>query len=255
MATCPQCNTQVTPGEAFCDNCGASLAGAAVQPMAQPVAPAPMAGGATCIHCGTAVTPGAAFCDNCGQPVTAGPAPMQQPVQPIVPMQQPMAPAPMAPIAAVQAGRCGSCGASNPPGQAFCDNCGASLGGQPVAQPVAPFVPMAPQPVPGMRPRLVAANGAQFDLTGKNQAIIGREDPVSGVFPDVDLTPHGGDAGGVSRRHAKLAFNGYQWAVEDLNSTNFTFVNNQKVNPGVPQPLNNGDQVRLGKVVLTFQTM
>jgi hypothetical protein len=152
--------------------------------------------------------------------------------------------------------KCSACGQLNPAGQAFCDNCGASLTGQPApagGPAVAP--PPVVAPPPAQRPRLVvAASGAQFDLSGKTQAIIGREDPVSGIFPEVDLTPHGGDAGGVSRRHAKLAFNGYQWTVEDLNSTNNTFVNNQKLNPGAPQPLNNGDQVRLGKVVLTFQT-
>jgi pSer/pThr/pTyr-binding forkhead associated (FHA) protein len=111
--------------------------------------------------------------------------------------------------------------------------------------------------MPAMRTRLVVtATGAQFDLTGKTEAFIGREDPVSGVFPDVDLTAHGGgDVDAVSRRHAKLSFNGYQWTIEDLNSTNFTWVNNRKLTPGVPQPLNNGDQVRLAKVALTFQTM
>jgi len=245
MITCPTCNTPNQPSAAFCDNCGASLAGAAAAGIAAPAA-MPAVGGGKCTACGAAIIPGEAFCDNCGAAVTAAPAPPPQPV----PQPAPQAPVVYPPAGAGSMIKC-SCGSLNPAGQAFCDNCGASLS----AQPAAPFVPALPQPVPGMRPRLVAANGAQFDLTGKAQAIIGREDPVSGIFPEVDLTPHGGDAGGVSRRHAKLAFNGYQWTVEDLNSTNFTFVNNQKVNPGVPQPLNNGDQVRLGKVVLTFQTM
>lgn len=251
MATCPQCNSQIVSGAAFCDNCGAAVtAGPA------PAAPVPMAGGTACTQCGKPIIPGEAFCDNCGAAVTAGPVPVAPVPQSIAPMPQPMAPAPVAAPAAGGMIHCNACGASVPVGQAFCDNCGASLSAQPpVVQQPPSYAPVAPQQAPGMRPRLVAANGATFDLAGKAQAIIGREDPVSGIFPDVDLTPHGGDAGGVSRRHAKLAFNGYQWTIEDLNSTNFTFVNNQKVNPGVPQLLNNGDQVRLGKVVLTFQTM
>ncbi len=156
--------------------------------------------------------------------------------------------------------KCPVCGADQPSGQSFCDNCGASLAAAPppVAQPpVTPAAPPVapPPPVVGMRPRLVVAGtGVEFDLSGKAEILMGREDPVSGVFPEVDLTPHGGEEGGVSRRHAKLTVRGNQWLVEDLNSTNFTFVNNQKLNPGVPQPLNNGDQVRLGRVVLTFQT-
>ena len=247
MANCPQCNTPTVQGAAFCDNCGASLAGAAMRPPA----PAPVAGGPVCAQCGKPVIPGEAFCDNCGAAITAAPAPVAPAPRPVTPMPQPIAPPPVAPAPVPAAGgmiRCGSCGSNVPAGQAFCDNCGASMSAQ---ASVAP-----PPPVqPAMRPRLVAASGVQFDLTGKNQAIIGREDPVSGVFPDVDLTPHGGEAGGVGRRHAKLSFNGYQWTVEDLNSVNYTFVNNQKLNPGVPQPLKNGDQVRLGRVVLTFQTM
>ncbi len=102
---------------------------------------------------------------------------------------------------------------------------------------------------------MVAGSGAQFDLTGKTEVLIGREDPISGIFPQIDLTPHGGEAGGVSRRHARIALRGGQWVIEDLNSRNFTFVNNQRINPGVPQVLNNGDQIRLGRVVLAFYAM
>lgn len=247
MSNCPSCSNPVPAGAAFCDNCGASLAGTvAPQPVAVPIQ---AGGGSTCAQCGHPVVAGEAFCDNCGAAISAAPAPVQQ--------QMPQAPVPQytpPPVPVVPSGgmvTCSSCGASNTPGNAFCDNCGNQLSGQAAVPPG----PVVSPPSPGMRPLLVAVNGAQFDLSGKTEAIIGREDPVSGVFPEVDLTPHGGDAGGVSRRHAKLAFNGYQWTVEDLNSTNFTYVNNQKLNPGVPQPLNNGDQVRLGKVVLTFQTM
>jgi len=101
---------------------------------------------------------------------------------------------------------------------------------------------------------VATGTGAEFDLTGKAEILVGREDPVSGVFPDVDLTPHGGEEGGVSRRHAKLTARGNQWLIEDLNSVNFTFVNKQKLKPGVPQPLNDGDQIRAGRVLLTFHT-
>lgn len=260
MITCPQCGTQNQPGAAFCDNCGASLTGirpagtAAGAPVAAP-AVAPAAGGLSCPACGSPVVAGQAFCDNCGAAITAAP-PVAPVAGPAVPAAPPVAPA-AAPAGMV---KCPSCGQLNPAGQAFCDNCGTQLAGQPavVGSGVGPAPAVPPPPVApplAMRPRLVVtATGAQFDLTGKSQVLIGREDPVSGIFPEVDLTPHGGDAAGVSRRHAKLTFNGFQWTIEDLNSTNFTWVNNQKLTPGVPQPLNNGDQVRLGKLVLTFQT-
>jgi pSer/pThr/pTyr-binding forkhead associated (FHA) protein len=83
---------------------------------------------------------------------------------------------------------------------------------------------------------------------------IGREDPVSDIYPEVDLTPHGGEEGGVSRLHAKITVEGGKFFLEDLDSTNFTFVNKQKLTPKVRQPLNDGDEVRCGRVNLTFHS-
>ncbi len=100
---------------------------------------------------------------------------------------------------------------------------------------------------------ILQANGTPIPLPpGKAEYIIGREDPVSNTFPDVDMTLYGGDEGGVSRRHARLYQQGGQWFIEDFGSTNFTFVNNQKVLPGIPTPLSNSVELRLGKVKLTF---
>lgn len=256
MSICPQCNNQNPDGAAFCDNCGASLVGVAPAQPAAPVAPAAPAApavGTACPACGTPAIPGEAYCGNCGAalPAAQPAAPAAAPVQPVTPP-----PIPAAPVGATV--KCPACGTDNMPGQPFCDNCGAHLAAPPSGQPpVAPVAPPVAPPAPAVwgRPRLVVAGtGAEFDLSGKAEIIIGREDPVSGVFPEVDLTPHGGEEGGVSRRHAKLTARGNQWLIEDLNSVNFTFVNNQKLNPGVPQPLNNGDQVRLGRVLMTFHT-
>ena len=100
---------------------------------------------------------------------------------------------------------------------------------------------------------MVEADGKTFDLGGKSEILIGREDPVSNIYPDVDLTPHGGEDGGVSRLHAKIFLQNGQYMIEDENSTNFTFVNKQKLAPKTPTPINNGDEIRLGRVVLKFQ--
>jgi len=89
-------------------------------------------------------------------------------------------------------------------------------------------------------------------LTGKSEFIIGREDPVSDIFPG-DLTPHGGEEGGVSRLHAKVYAHGEQFLIEDQNSTNYTFLNRQKLEPNAPTPLKDGDELRLGRVILQFR--
>jgi len=89
---------------------------------------------------------------------------------------------------------------------------------------------------------------------GKTEIVIGREDPVSGVFPDIDLTYHGGDEGGVSRRHARIFVHGTQFFIEDLNSTNSTYVNQQRLTPGQPHPLNTGDEIQVGRLKLNFDS-
>jgi hypothetical protein len=154
--------------------------------------------------------------------------------------------------------RC-SLGHENPEGSAFCDECGERLdAAQPVAAPdslPAAADTIAPAPATAAPSRLVVeSDNAVFDLAGKTEVLIGREDPVSNIYPDIDLTPHGGEEGGVSRMHAKLFINGSQYLIEDQNSTNFTFVNKKKLAPKTPTPVQNGDEIRLGRVVMTFHT-
>lgn len=278
MPTCPNCGSQQPDGAAFCDECGAALGGVAPavsMPAAAPVQPAPAppaAAGTVCPACGASTMPGEAFCENCGASLSqAVGAPVPTPVPSAVP-PSPAMPAPT-PAAAPVAGplTCSNCGAQLEPGSAFCDMCGTPVGAPaapaqyppPTAvppytpPPVTPYPPVAPPPyapVGVLQGRLVVqgTNAALSFPPGKAEIIIGREDPVSGVFPEVDLTDHGGDEGGVSRRHARIFMQGAQVFIEDLNSTNYTYVNQQKLMPGQPHPLNNGDEVRVGRVKLNF---
>jgi hypothetical protein len=50
----------------------------------------------------------------------------------------------------------------------------------------------------------------------------------------------------VSGRHARLRWDGVAWWVDDLNSTNGTFVNRQRVSPGVPAGLASGSVLEIG---------
>jgi pSer/pThr/pTyr-binding forkhead associated (FHA) protein len=90
-------------------------------------------------------------------------------------------------------------------------------------------------------------------LPAKDEILLGREDPVSGIFPDIDLTPHGGEEGGVSRRHARIVLEGGTFYIVDLNSTNLTYVNRQRLAPDTRQPLKDGDDIRCGRVSLVFK--
>lgn len=55
----------------------------------------------------------------------------------------------------------------------------------------------------------------------------------------------------VSTRHARFATNGEQWFVEDLGSTNGTYIGSQRVSTPVPVGL--GIQVRIGKTVVELR--
>ncbi len=101
---------------------------------------------------------------------------------------------------------------------------------------------------------VVQASGAMVPLPpGKTELKIGRLDAASNAFPDIDLAPVGGtpDAG-VSRIHARLFLQGGLAYIEDLGSTNYTFVNKQKLQARQPYPLANGAELRFGRLVVTY---
>lgn len=93
--------------------------------------------------------------------------------------------------------------------------------------------------------------GKEFPING-TEAMIGRWDADGGIFPDVDLDQDDPEAK-VSRRHAKIQFLNNQYWIEDLGSTNGTFVNRgPRLSPGAKQPLKNGDEIIVGKTFLKF---
>lgn len=55
----------------------------------------------------------------------------------------------------------------------------------------------------------------------------------------------------VSTRHARFATNGEQWFVEDLGSTNGTYLGSQRITS--PIPIGIGIAVRLGKTIVELQ--
>lgn len=87
---------------------------------------------------------------------------------------------------------------------------------------------------------------------GKQLVVLGREDPVSGIFPDIDLDPHGGLEAGVGRQHAQILIQEGLLYLEDLNSVNGTVLNRQRLAPRQPALLKDGDEIRLGKLVLAY---
>jgi len=96
------------------------------------------------------------------------------------------------------------------------------------------------------------AVSTEFPLT-TDESNIGRWDADNGVFPDVDLDAYDPDSK-VSRKHARIVRRDDAYFIEDLGSTNGTFVNRgRRLLPGTPQVLNEGDEIIVGKTFLRFQ--
>jgi pSer/pThr/pTyr-binding forkhead associated (FHA) protein len=94
---------------------------------------------------------------------------------------------------------------------------------------------------------------ATLQVPDRAELIVGRSDPQSNSYPDVDLGPYGGLELGVSRRHFRLTRNGDQFYIEDLSSMNGTVVNGQRIPPHTLHPLRPGDRIVLGKMELGFE--
>ena len=56
----------------------------------------------------------------------------------------------------------------------------------------------------------------------------------------------------VSRRHARILVDGGQATLEDLESRNGTYLRGERI--GAPSPLADGDEMRLGSVLLVFRS-
>lgn len=96
--------------------------------------------------------------------------------------------------------------------------------------------------------------GKQFPLN-EDESQIGRWDADGGIFPDVDLDADDPEAK-VSRRHARIMRRDGQYLIEDLGSTNGTFINRgRRLLPGDRQPLRDGDEIIVGKTFLRFHIL
>ncbi|HYB53505.1 MAG TPA: cyclic nucleotide-binding domain-containing protein [Thermoanaerobaculia bacterium] len=94
----------------------------------------------------------------------------------------------------------------------------------------------------------------EFFLNREGDTLVGRSDPVTGITPDIDLTPLDQQRS-TSRRHAKLyQMGGHFYVMEEIGVMNGTFVNENRVATGTPVALQNGDIVKFGLVSLTFQS-
>lgn len=101
--------------------------------------------------------------------------------------------------------------------------------------------------------KLVTAAGQTIPLS-RPDMVIGRSHPRDPSVPDIDLWTLGiEDARTASRRHCRVFRDGENFFLEDLGSMNGTFLNDQQCESGRPYPLQEGDRIMAGRVLLTFE--
>jgi pSer/pThr/pTyr-binding forkhead associated (FHA) protein len=166
---------------------------------------------------------------------------------------------------------CRNCGSRQLDGTIFCSECGDSLPQQQqqrqttasLTQNQADFdlpdhatVIPAPEPLPPLNDTLnlvVLNSGRRLMLAFDRPLLVGRTDPKTGEVPDVDLGRDSGYDAGVSRRHARIFKQENYCVLEDLKSANGTFINGRRILPHQPMPLQNGDEIRFGKLLLRVE--
>ena len=91
-------------------------------------------------------------------------------------------------------------------------------------------------------------------LAGDRETTIGRKDPVTGIDPEIDLTPVDPQRS-TSRRHAVIHRRGGKFFLtEEVGTTNGTFVGETRLQTSAPLEIEDGDALRFGLVELTFRT-
>ena len=142
---------------------------------------------------------------------------------------------------------CGFCGGRIAADDIFCAHCGAR-------QPIGVSGGAASQ-LARATAKLVVAGTAELDSSfhlQKESNLLGRTDPQSNIFPEVDLSRFDPETK-VSRRHARIWREGETFLVEDLGSINGTVINDAvRLAPRQPRVLDSGDKLRLGETTLHF---
>jgi hypothetical protein len=202
-----------------------------------------------CSECSHENMDGLEYCDACGAKLSVAPATAA--VETVVPAAPAPDEEPTAPTEATPA-------EGEPVAIVLSDAEGEQAQEEPVAEEqVVVDAPVTP-PTESPQPPPTAVVGTAFltivrgGTVGKSfplQAgdnLVGRWDPDSGAFPEVDLEADDPEAR-ISRKHALIRVR-EQVTIEDIGSLNGTFVNRApRLELGSPVALKDGDEVIIGK--------
>jgi hypothetical protein len=201
-----------------------------------------------CTECGYENMDGLDYCDGCGAKLaTASGAPAAGGTSSPAPAESATAaPEPPKPEAAVEPA------AEAPAAEPLKSEAPTGELNKPAAAPA----PAAAEPaavVGAFKAKFTVVRGGrkgqEFPLEDGNN-LIGRWDPETGSFPEVDLDADDPEAK-ISRKHALCRIENGKITVEDIGSLNGTYVNRgQRLQPGSPVDLKSGDEIIIGKTFL-----
>jgi pSer/pThr/pTyr-binding forkhead associated (FHA) protein len=160
---------------------------------------------------------------------------------------------------------CNVCGNDNQPGSLYCANCGSMLlDRQQVEQS---FIDISSLETLNNFRRgktreslvirgdgtaqvvfVIPSSGRRVALELNGPIQVGRADATNEIEPDLDLTVDHGQNHGVSRKHAVVKVGNQGISLVDLGSTNGTVLNNRRLPPNEPYPLNDGDIISFGRL-------
>ena len=149
---------------------------------------------------------------------------------------------------------CGFCGQQIVATDMFCAFCGSK---QPLAQQ---GVHSSEYVSPLMTAKLFVVGTNDLPAPAyaleKDNNILGRRDPITQIFPEVDLSKFDPQTK-ISRRHARIWRENGKFLMEDLGSSNGTLIipvvgESFKLRPHNPHNLINGEKVKVGDTTLHF---
>jgi hypothetical protein len=180
---------------------------------------------------------GLEYCDACGAKLPAVAALAPEAAAPAATPEEPAAAAPSeAEAVAVSA-----------PAESAAEASVAPSAPVPAAEPVSAAVDVAPAAPKNGKLTIIRGGtvGKEFPLQAGDN-LVGRWDPDSGSFPEVDLELDDPEAR-ISRKHALIRM-GKEISIEDIGSLNGTFVNRgRRLEVGSPATLKDGDEIIIGK--------
>jgi len=214
-----------------------------------------------CSECGYENMDGLDYCDGCGAKLAASETPAAAPAA-VPEAAHEAGPVTMEPAPAPEVHEAAPAAAANgtPASEAAVTPLAPAPSSEAKTGEISP--PPEPAPVaaaaaPGASPHFKAKlsllrggrKGQEFPLDS-GQNFIGRWDPETGSFPEVDLEQDDPEAK-ISRKHALIIIEGAKITIEDIGSLNGTYVNRgNRLIPGTPLEIKSGDEVIIGKTFL-----